>query len=129
MQIRTNFADAIIDALFKVNERIRAPDVLANLLASYHFAGALEQERQNLGGLMFQAKTHTTPRQYSVRAKLIISERQYFPWLGSIRQSTPHFERSSKGRFRHSSAESSHSQQVTRQRRGVPHYRIGGILL
>jgi hypothetical protein len=110
MQIRTNFTDAIVDALLEVNERVSAPEVLTNFVSSYHFAGAFQQEGQNLGGLMFQAEAYTMPRQCPVRAELIVSERQHFPWLGSTRQSTPHLGQCIKGRFAHSSAELSGPQ-------------------
>jgi len=110
MQIRTNFTDAIVDALFKVNERIWSPEVLANLLASHDLAGAVEQKVQKLGGLMFQAEAYTMPNQYPVRAKFKVSKRQHFPWFDRIRQSTPRLGLCIKGRFAHSSAELSHSQ-------------------
>jgi hypothetical protein len=48
--------DDRVQAMIKVNERSVWPEVLAQFVARKHFAGALEQENQDLERLIWQAQ-------------------------------------------------------------------------
>src|ERR1700752_3929257 len=48
----TDFADCFVEAVVKVHESIRGPELFLEFLTSYDFAGVLKQQDQDLEGLL-----------------------------------------------------------------------------
>ena len=51
--------------MVEVDEGVGGPELLLQLFARNHFAGAFEQQRQNLEGLALQAQLHAALAQFA----------------------------------------------------------------
>ena len=51
------FVDSGVETLLKIDESGALPEVILEFLATYYFAGALNEERQDLEGLALQPNT------------------------------------------------------------------------